>query len=532
VTPGSDAWLATHGIDPMVWNAREVWRYGEGDAATVWAAVSRFLPSSKKGTITRWVNQTGGLVMPKTAVPGGPDIAPQLRPDNPITTDLRPGPYTFHGELGDEWPTTPNGKPLLRQHVWEPDRQETLRHIAKHHGGVNTSEVHRHGKGDGKYVFLPGAKEARIDLHPFARALLPTARRVFFVLEGALKNDAVLSAGETVFSVPSVTLWRRRTEVVPSELIAFARQHLGDKMVFVIPDADWAENDAVRWQAHLVREYLREVLGDTAVHIAAPPLSFFKDTREKGVDDWLGTPGQAWARENGHVPGIDGLEIFGKEITRPRPRGFGSFADAVRGDIRMWPREEAHALTMLSLLGPQHRRSLAGLASVMDVSGSGHDERALRVLQRLVERQAIAVNGSLAVEETVKKYTQTKRRPKKRGSGYVFEKVAAGEVRVLDWVAPERGQEEYIPPGNARDKATRFWQKNTTKKEARPVINVHDDYTAFERQRAPLGEFWAREAYALEQENARKIRQLEQWLEAREGGDDDHRLRPHLRRVQ
>ena len=160
-----------------------------------------------------------------------------------------------------------------------------------------------------KYVFLPGSVEDRIDLHPRSAALLADADRVFFALEGALKNDAILSAGEAVFSVPSVTLWK------PEELQRFAKDFLAGKTVFVVPDADWIGNPMVDWQALLVRTYLREALGDALVHIAAPPVEFFHDTGEKGVDDWLGTYGREWAQRNAVTAGIDGLVI------RARNRG-------------------------------------------------------------------------------------------------------------------------------------------------------------------------------------------------------------------
>lgn len=80
------------------------------------------------------------------------------------------------------------------------------------------------------------------------------------MLEGTLKNDAVLSRGEAVFSVPSVTLWDYR------ELQAFTRTFLEGKTIFIVPDADWFENSPVDRHARLVRSLIR--LEDEAGTIA------------------------------------------------------------------------------------------------------------------------------------------------------------------------------------------------------------------------------------------------------------------------
>jgi hypothetical protein len=86
---------------------------------------------------------------------------------------------------------------------------------------ANTAVLHMHRRA-AKYVFPPSGTfevdgivyksklsnyAARVDIHPYARSLFRGADRVFFVIEGCLKGDAVLSAGGPVLSVPSVTLW-------------------------------------------------------------------------------------------------------------------------------------------------------------------------------------------------------------------------------------------------------------------------------------------------------------------------------------
>jgi len=85
---------------------------------------------------------------------------------------------------------------------------------------------------------------------------LAKAKRVYFVIEGCLKADAVLSsilAGdrpESVFSVPSVSLWKAE------ELRDFVFERLRGKQVIIIPVSDWVTNDDVRTQAFRVRETL------------------------------------------------------------------------------------------------------------------------------------------------------------------------------------------------------------------------------------------------------------------------------------
>jgi hypothetical protein len=110
----------------------------------------------------------------------------------------------------------------------------------------------------------------RLDMHPLAVPLLEEARDVYFVIEGCLKADAVLSTvldtGEpsTVFSVPSVTLWQAE------ELEDFARERLQGKRVVIVPDSDWVENDAVRTQAFRLQEVLRGWGTDACVAAPTP----------------------------------------------------------------------------------------------------------------------------------------------------------------------------------------------------------------------------------------------------------------------
>ncbi len=400
---GDNDWLAAHGIEPEVWRERGVWRYEQGDPR-VKEAFRDFLPRTRLGTVTGVVNQCGGLVLPKHAPPGFPPIPPQLRPDVAVVLDWQET-WHYHGPLEGEWPAFPEGAPgagkkLPRVLVLTGLAAEN--HIGKgklaaydpetgegRHGGVNVEVVHRHPPEPAKYVLLGEGK--RIDLHPRALKLLPSAERVFFVLEGALKNDAVLSAGECVFSVPSVTLWG------PAELRALAVRLRG-KIVFIVPDADWFHNRQVDQQALLVRTLLRRCGVET--HIAAPPV---KDLQQeclcssarihngscetcggflKGADDYLAAGGT-----------IDGLSIRGREAPRIRMQRLNVWDHQGRTP---GARRAMEGLSLHAEADGTHYRSLGRLARIMSVDKRG----VVGALNDLRKLRAITTRGSLEVAMT------------------------------------------------------------------------------------------------------------------------------------
>ena len=170
------------------------------------------------------------------------------------------------------------------------------------HKGVDRDDRHPHAPESAKYILLGRGK--RLDLHPMAAERLPDAEIVFFVMEGSLKTDAILSTGAVAFGVPSVTLWPRR------ELTYFARGHLRGKTVFVVPDADWFENPQVERQALKARSHLRRA--GVNAYVAAPPHDAVP--YHKGVDDYLGAGGQ-----------LADLSVHG-----PEP-DYSLLRDAVRG---------------------------------------------------------------------------------------------------------------------------------------------------------------------------------------------------------
>lgn len=402
--PGSDLWCAEHGISPEVWVARGVSRYAYLDRDAVKAMYRPFLSKTKRGTVSKIVNQSSGLVMPKHAPPGYAPIPPQLRPDRAVILDDR---VTWHQHgVTSSWPVFPEpagnaaGKHLPKTRVLLGDTLEA--HIRKgrsrmpydpatgegDHHGIDVEGVHRHAPSEAKYVLLgDDGANSRIDLHPWALEMLPHAERVFFVLEGTLKNDAVLSAGEAVFSVPSVTLWDSR------ELSRFAETFLVGKTVIVVPDADWFLNPAVDRQALYVRETLRSVAGLQA-HIAAPPIEGLEHGI-KGVDDFLGIGG-------GTIPQ---LVVRGREAPMwgsggvKRPGGSGIF---FWGSIQAYPDTALKALKGLSLHADADGRVRAPMATLARIMGT-RKGRLLDMLRRYTENPvgwaAFEIEGSLEVAE-------------------------------------------------------------------------------------------------------------------------------------
>lgn len=161
----------------------------------------------------------------------------------------------------------------------------------------------------------------RLSIHPMSRERLQEAHRVFFALEGCLKEAALVSAGEATFSCPSVSLWNA------PELENFARRYLGGKRVFVVCDSDWdrADDDSVVLQALLARDRLRSFGIDA--HAAAPPpggeVCVHKD-KKHGVDDHLGPcPGEGT---------VDDLLIIGREAAHGLTEWLANHP--ARGDTR------------------------------------------------------------------------------------------------------------------------------------------------------------------------------------------------------
>jgi hypothetical protein len=296
------------------------------------------------------------------------DGAGELRPDAAVVTSSH---WHYHGdELKAELVIPSTGKPLPSKWAHKPEHMQ--RHIEKVHGGVNDQTVHL-DENRAKYVFPPGDGAKRLDMHPEAWTRFTNASRVFFVIEGCIKADAVLSAGEAVFSVPSVTLW------AAPELTSFARTLRG-KVVYIIPDADWITNGNVITQAIFCRTYLRR-LGITQTHVGAPPYDRYQaNDKLKGIDDHLAYGGS-----------MDDLDVTARET----PYGLAEYL----AERRTWRRDRvvrnAEVLEGLALHADSNGQVWASLRAVARIMGIHHSrvERAVRDLEWC---GAIHVDGDLS----------------------------------------------------------------------------------------------------------------------------------------
>ena len=425
-----DPFLKKRGIDPEVWAARGCRRYQRGDT-WVKEEFRSHLEPNRLGLVSKAVNQCccykhaerdgrpclgtcGGWLMHKHAPPGFPAIPPQLRPDEAIVMDGRTV-WHFHGAKTDEKPVFPEeagkpaGKYLPRARMMFDDAADA--HVNKagdppkpydpatgegYHNGVPMSVVHKHAPTPAKYILFarkrkgPGKwrlkrEAARIDLHPLARRLLPEAQVVFFVLEGTPKTDAVISAGGVAFGVPSVTLWDAR------ELKTFASEHLRDKTVLVVPDADWATNPRVERQGLRVRTLLRRINVDAYICAPPPQADCEPGGFYKGVDDFLGVGKGTLGR----------LVIEGRE---PQPERIRQAVLRVTHG-----RQKAHnALEDLSLYSDENGKLTVSFQSLKHLLDIRDSNRVVPLLSKIAHTFEVE-HGSLetVIEPTWKEYTQT-----------------------------------------------------------------------------------------------------------------------------
>lgn len=175
----------------------------------------------------------------------------------------------------------------------------------------------RFDKTAAKYVFPPGTSSARIDMNPDpqnVKNLTQGKGRIYFAMEGSIKNDAILTALKkedptaAVVNVPSVTLWQQKTGlsggqaggVASGEVMWFAGKYGKGREIVLIPDADGIVNPNVMMQAKALRTSLK-YSGAGNVIIAAPPtkagtkkvidefeLPSGVHEKRKGIDDHLG----------------------------------------------------------------------------------------------------------------------------------------------------------------------------------------------------------------------------------------------------
>jgi hypothetical protein len=353
-----------------------------------------------------------GRVITRCAPPGLslPHVYAEIRPDWSVWTE---GPqWHYHGDepvpegIPDYQVFSPK---VMRDHIDRGSDPENPKE-ADAHRGVNSQEYHSHQRW-AKYVFPPNEKywkpymhihdtyglgykglayrgdaawleyhlmdehdsadhvagrhlhysyelkpdgerlAKRIDVHPWALDLFASAEAVFFVIEGCIKADAVLSAGYPVFSVPSVTLWNA------DELPAFARHYLAGKTVLIVPDADGIKNPRVMEQARACRLAL-ERMGLRA-YVTSPPYARYKEDRSiKGIDDYLAADGD-----------IAALDVDTREASELTGRATVALEMLINRDDRV--RRDGDMLdTLIEIAKPDGtlRKSKSALARISGMS--------------------------------------------------------------------------------------------------------------------------------------------------------------------
>jgi hypothetical protein len=201
-------------------------------------------------------------------------------------------------------------------------------------GDKPTTQLRPDGKTrGGKYMFPMGDGNAkRLDANPLSIEADFAGPALVFVMEGTLKNDAVLEAtGLPVANVPSVTLWHALVTVehneylhgparpdrdtwhqsaarlaerphapggwYEDELYDFAERYMLNRPVILVFDSDWMDLKGksgkktlpVFKQAVNVLDFLKS-LGVDCIIAAPPP----HKGEKVGIDDWLGQHGQAF----------------------------------------------------------------------------------------------------------------------------------------------------------------------------------------------------------------------------------------------
>ena len=421
-----EKFLTEHAIAPDVGGSDRYVRFERGDVDFVRSFFEDFDTSTQRLGATV-ADQSGGFIIVRRG--WRQNVPPQLRPDVPVfTSNLRRPSY--HPSKLDAKPWfTKKGQRVL------PLRGGQLeRHLAKWHAdGKHPQGLHFHRRA-AKYVLPPGAHGKRLDV-PMPQRVLE-AEIVFFVIEGSLKTDAILSMGAAAFGVPSVTLWDA------PELDEFIdAMRLRDKPLVIVPDADWVSNPLVVTQAMLCRTYLRD-RGVYAV-IAAPPLANGAVV-QKGVDDFLAAGGE-----------LDDLSILERE-----PCGYGLAMYAV---TRLYHHaKQARAFRAIQTL-PLYAdasgaldKSVQAFATIIGRGGEKRgplDRKSVRAcIEDLRDLGVIEVEGDLA-------------------AGFQWEDPDTGRQVDYDW--DERPRITFAPEFRAADRLLRLGDCRKTLGRALQVATEH-----------------------------------------------------------
>jgi hypothetical protein len=300
------------GVSREVAERRPYVRYERGERAITDELFASIPPRQRGATVTRRVNYSGGWLMPRHAVGTGlRPILPEFGPADELEEQTQRHDHTWppawvkhilgrghdgvnvDGVHEHEWIKRPNhrhgsvdpevwarhvdgvrsghngrGRRGLHQHastkkylhapkpwvfvpVTKVDHRHGERSARKWHSEGDTTGEHQHVA----YVKDPKNSYAqRLDMHPDTLAVLPTARRVFWCIEGVLKNDSLVTAGEATFDVPAVGQWdaqhrrrclgasadrtrgRKAVEVCRARLSVSGDQRPGGKTLLRMPE--------------------------------------------------------------------------------------------------------------------------------------------------------------------------------------------------------------------------------------------------------------------------------------------------------
>jgi hypothetical protein len=392
---------AKHAISDDVWSGRPYQRWTTDERGPVSEAYEGL---STGRIVVRWAKQANGWIIHRNPPPslGLPRVWAEIRPDKGTPIATAPPTWHYHGDPNK----APSPEELKAKHArrYSPQWAKKSGHQGRDkyeddHRGINSDELHSH-QNLAKYVFPPSPRvdkpwthdhdgtktpekraehvatrhhhgvevtgkhqhtsrvkdltsnlAARIDMHPDAikKFDVDKQRRAFFAIEGCLKADAILSQGEAVLSVPSVTLWNC------PELSAVIAHYLRGRLVVIVPDSDWSDIGMVVTQARLLQTRLRR----ESVHaqIAAPPPGrrLANGNLEKvGVDDFLHDGGR-----------LDDLEVIDR---LPSPH-LKQFAENVPGRPERGQRayDVLWALSMHADMEGWYRGSVRLLARIMNL---------------------------------------------------------------------------------------------------------------------------------------------------------------------
>lgn len=320
--------------------------------------------------MARHINRSKGLTKQKS----------KSRTDHRGKNSNQPHPHLHFGKY-QHLPNDRDDQVTQHDHSWyvrREDQGKLRAHIKYHHGGIAPPpgfhpQVRRNVK-DRK-----NGSATRLDMHPWAAERLQEAEVVFFVIEGVIKADAVLSyilkhdLKASVFCVPAVWQWDA------PELEEFADRHLLGKRVYIVADADGYRNElGVMRPACLCQLRLRE-LGVDNVQIALPPARTRR--KWKGVDDFLA--------EDGCLEDL--------EITRYKMKWSMWGPATVRVDRVL---SEAKYVMALSVLVDPDGNYSGSLRSLARVFGK-EPKTTIRILERLKDAYYITMSGDPKTRQKV-----------------------------------------------------------------------------------------------------------------------------------